>query len=97
MNGEAGAIDTRLQRAKIVRQYFGKHRYHTVGKVDRVAASSRFAIERGAGAHIPGHIGDRYDDMPPAAILGVRVGLGPNRIVKVTSVRTVDRDQREVA
>jgi hypothetical protein len=35
--------------------------------------------------------------MPPVAILGVRVGLGPDRVVKVTSIRTVDRDQREVA
>jgi hypothetical protein len=35
--------------------------------------------------------------MPAAAILRVGVRLGPDRVVKVTGIGAVDRNQRDVA
>ena len=96
MGGEAGTIDARLQRAEIVRQPLGKHRDHAVGEINRVAAPSGFAVERGGGADVPGDIGDRHDKVPTAAVLRVGVGLGPDRVVEVAGIAAVDGDQREV-
>ena len=94
---EAGAVDAGLQRAQLVRQRLGQHRHDAVGKIDRIAAPLRLAVERAAGPHIPGDVGDRDDEMPAAAVLRVGIRLGPHRVVEIAGVAAVDRDQREIA
>ncbi len=97
IDGEAGAIDSRLQRAQLVRQGLGQHRHDAIGEIDRIAAPLGFAVERAAGPHIPGDVGDRDEEMPAAGIGRVGIGLGPYRIVEIAGVAAVDRDQGQVA
>ena len=97
MDGEAGAVDTGLQRAKLVRQCLWQHRHDAVGEIYRVAAPLRLAVERAAGEHIRGDIGNRDDQMPAAGVLPIGVGLGPDGIVKIARVAAVDRHQRQAA
>ena len=97
VDGEAGAVDAGLQRAQLVRQRLGQHRDDAVGKIDRIAAPLGLAVERAAGPHIPGDIGDRDDEVPAAAVLRIGVRLGPHRVVEIAGVAAVDRDQRDIA
>src|SRR5262249_10424212 len=43
---------------------------------------------------IPGDIGDRDERMPAALVFGI--GLGPNRIVEIARIGTIDRDERDL-
>ena len=97
MNGEAGALLARPQRAQPVGQRLRQHRHHAVGKIDRIAALARIPVERFIGAHIMGDVGDGDEDMPAARIVRVAVGLGPYGIVEIARVDAVDGDQRHGA
>jgi hypothetical protein len=99
----AGGVDPQLdeqrpaillgtQAAPAVRQRLRQHRHDAVGEIGAVAALPRDLVERGAGADVVGHVGDR-DDQPPA--LAVR--LGEHRVVEVAGVGPVDRHERHGA
>ncbi len=96
-HGDAGAFQPLVQRAEIARQALGQHRHHPVGEVGGVAAPPRLAVERRAGGHVVGHVGDRHPDDVAAGVGGVVVGFGVDRVVVVAGVRGVDGDQRQVA
>ena len=85
-----------LQRAEIVGDALGQHRHDAVREIDRVAALPRFLVERAAGPHIGGDVGDGDDHHPAAAIGGVGIGFGPDRIVMVARVGGIDGDERQV-
>ena len=94
---ETGAVDRRLQRAKIVRQRLRQHRHDPVGEIDRVAAAQGFTVEGAARSDIPGDIGDRDNQAPTSGIGRVPIGFGPHRIIEIARVAAVDRDQRQRA
>ena len=95
-HGEAGALLALLQRAEVVGDALGQHRHDAVGEIDRVAALPRLAVERGAGAHVGGDIGDGDDDDEAAVIVRVGVGLGVDRVVVVLGVGRIDGDERQM-
>ena len=97
LDGEAGPVHIRLQRAEIVRQPFGQHRHDAVGQISRVAALQRFNIERAVGAHEKTDVGDGDDDAKAARIFRVGVGFGEHRVVMVFRVGGVDGDERRRA
>ncbi len=72
--GERAARLARHQRTQVVGDALRQHRHDAVGEVDRVAADQRIAIERRAGPHIEGDIGD--GDADDVAALVVRIGIG---------------------
>ncbi len=56
--GKRRAILIWAQRTEIVGNPLRQHRHDAVGKIDRIAAILRLAVERAAGVHIGGDIGD---------------------------------------
>ena len=68
------AVFVRAQRAQIVGDALRQHRHDAVGKIDRIAALERGAIERRARPHIMRDVGDGDADDMAAAI--ARVGIG---------------------
>ena len=56
--GKRRAILVWAQRTEVVGNPLRQHWHDTVGKIDRIAALLRLAIERCAGARIGGDIGD---------------------------------------
>ncbi len=97
LRGDASAVGRGNQRAEVVRQRLRQHRHDPVGKVDRVAAPRRLAVEGATRRHVSGDIGDRDDDMPTAGIGRIVVGLRPDRVVEIARVAAVDRDQLQLA
>ena len=97
MHRVAGAIFARHQRTQPVRQRLRQHRHDAVGKIDRIAARCRLAVERAVRGDVERDIGDRDDEMPAARIGRVGIGLGPHSIVEIARVAAVDCDQRHVA
>ena len=83
----------RPKRAEIVRQRLRQHRYNPVGKIDRVAAPTRFAIQCGFGPDIMGDIRDRDHDGPAAALNGG----GKNGIVEIACIGAVNGNERHLA
>ncbi len=68
-HGERGAVLARPQRAQIVGDALRQHRHHAVGEIDRVAAHQRLAVERRAGRHVMGDVGDGDGDDEAAVIV----------------------------
>ena len=85
------------QRAQIVGDALGQHRHDLVGKIDRVAARERFAVECGARPHVVGHIGDRDIDDEAAAVRRVRIGPREHRVIVILGIDRIDGDQRDIA
>ena len=96
-HGERGAILAGPQRAQIVGDALRQHRHDVVGKVDRVAADQRFAIERGAGPHVMRDVGDGDRQDEAAAIVRIGVRLGMHRVVVILGVGRIDGDERQRA
>ena len=71
---ERRAVLARPQRAQIVGDALGQHRHDAVGKIDRVAALGRRAIERRARPHVVRHVGNGDADDVAARIARVRSG-----------------------
>ena len=92
--GEAGPLLAFAQRTEIVGNALGQHRHDAIGEIDGIAADARLAVERRAGAHIGGDIGDGDDDLDAAFIRRIVIGLGPHRIVMIARVRRIDGDER---
>ena len=86
----------RAQRTEVVGDALRQHRHDAVGKVDRIAALERGAVERRAGPHIMRHVGDSDTDDVTARIARVGVGLGMDGVVMVLGVRRVDGDERDL-
>jgi hypothetical protein len=95
LDRDAGAILVRLQRAEAVGERLRQHRDDAVGKIDRVAALQRLAVERVARLDVVGHVGDRDDGAKATIRQGLRIG--PDRIVEIAGVGTVDGHEIEVA
>ena len=95
-NCQRRAVFMRAQRAEIIRYPLRQHRHHTVGKVDRIAARERFAVESRARPYIVSDVGNGHVDDKSATIVRCRVGLGLHRIVVILGIRRVDRDERNV-
>jgi len=93
--GERGAVFVRTQRAKIVGDALGQHRHHAVGEIDRIAAHQRLAVERRAGRHVMGDVGDGDGDDEAALVVGRRVGLGVHGVVVILGVGWIDGDKRQ--
>jgi hypothetical protein len=96
-NGQRAARLAGLQRAQIVGDALRQHRYDAVGKVDRVAAQQRIAVESRSRPHVVGDIGNRDVKNITAVVVGIAVGFGMHRVVVVLGVRRIDGDERHVA
>ena len=94
---ERRAVFVRPQRAKIVGDALRQHRHDAVGKIDRIAALERFAIERRARPHIMRDVGDGDADDVAAGIARVGVGHGMDGVVVILGVGRIDGDERHVA
>ncbi len=94
---ERRAILVRTQRAQIVGDALRQHRHDAIGEIHRVAAHARLAVERGAGPHEPGDIGNGDADDVPARIFRIAVRLGVHGVVMVLGVGRIDGDERDVA
>ena len=90
-------VDALFQGAEVIRDALGQHRHDAVGEIDRVAALKRLAVERSAGAHIGGDIGDCDGDDYAAEVLLVGVGFRVDRVVMVLGVGRIDCEERQVA
>ena len=87
-----GARFVRAKRAEVVGQGFRQHWYHPVGKIDRVPAPSRFAVQRRFRPDIVGDIGNRDHDAP-ATFAGRR---GEDGIIEITCIGAIDGNERYV-
>ena len=94
-DGERRAILVRAQRAEIIGDPLRQHRHDAVGEIDRIAALQRLAVERGAGPHIGGDIGDGDAQNKSAGIGRIGVGLGMDRVVMVLGVGGIDGHEAE--
>ena len=83
----------RPQRAKIIRNRFGKHWHNTIGKINRITAFARFLIKRAVRADVMCYIGNG-NKKTPAAIFG---WFGKNRIVKIPRISPVNGHKRVIA
>ncbi len=92
---ERAARLARHQRAEIVGDALGQHRHHAVGKVHRVAARQRVAIERRARPHVEGDVGDGDMDDVAALVVRIVIGRGMHRIVVILGVGRIDGDERK--
>ena len=95
-HGNRGAILARPQRAQVVGDALRQHRHHAVGEIDRIAAHQRFAIERRAGRHIMGDVGDGDGENEAAVVVGRRVTLGVYGVVMILGVGRIDGDEWHV-
>ncbi len=80
------------QRAGAVGQRLGQHRLHRAGHVGAGAAAVGLGVDRAAGAHVGGHVGDVHPQPHEAVAL-----LGGDRVVEVLGVVGVDRERGQVA
>ena len=74
-----------------------QHRLDPVGEVDAVGLLAGVAVERRAGAHVGGDVGDGDPDDPAARVARIVVRLGVDGVVVVAGVGRVDGDQRQLA
>jgi len=87
-----GAIFVLAQRTDISAKNLRQHRHHTVGKIDRIPALARFAIERTARTNIITDIGNRDDCLESPC----SIRFGPYGVIVVACIRRIDRDNRNV-
>ena len=92
-----GPVLEGAQRAQVVRDPLRQHRHHPVGKIDRIAALERLAIEGRAGADVGRDVGDGDGDHEPAGVAGVGVGRRMDRVVVVLGVGRIDGHERQSA
>src|SRR5580704_10536849 len=95
--GKRWAILVWAQRTKVVGNPLRQHWHDTVGKIDRIAAILRLAIERGAGARIGANIGDGDAQNKAAGIGRIGVALGVDRVVVILGIFGVDGNERDRA
>ncbi len=95
--GKRRAILVWAQRTEVVGNPLRQHWHDTVGKIDRIAAILRLAIERCAGARIGGDIGDGDTQNKAAGIRRIGVALGVDRVVVVLGIHRVDGHERDRA
>ena len=95
-HGQTGAIDMFVQGAQITRQDIGQHRHHAVGEIGGIAAPPCLTVKGAAGRDVMGDIGDGDPDDMAARIAGLIVGHGVNRIIAVTGIDGVNRDQGQI-
>src|ERR1700731_354084 len=88
--GKRWAILVWAQRTKVVGNPLRQHWHDTVGKIDRIAAILRLAIERRAWPHIGGDIRDGDAQNKAAGIGWIGVALGVDRVVMILGIRRVD-------
>ena len=93
MAGHRRAVLLLDEGADIGAQDFGQHRDDAVGEIDRIAALPRLSVERAAGAHVIGHVGNGDDSL----VAAVSVRLRPDRIVVVARIGGVDGDDGDIA
>ena len=91
------AVFVRPQRAQIVGNALRQHRHDAVGKINRIAALDRGAIERRARPHVIGDVGNGDADEMAAAIARVRIGHGVHGVIVVLGVGRIDGDERHLA
>ena len=82
----------RPQRAGAVGQRLGQHRLHRAGHVDAGAAAEGLGVDRAAGAHVGGHVGDVHPQAHEAV-----VALGRDGVVEVLGVVGIDRERGQLA
>ena len=97
MRRKTAAVLAGSQRADAVGQGFGQHRDDAIGEIATVAAPIGLAVQRRAGPHIVGDVGDGDDQVPTAAIGRVAVRRRPHRVVEVARIGAVNGDQRDIA
>ena len=85
-----------LERAEIVGDALRQHRHHAVGKIDRVAAVERRAVERRARRDIVRHIGDCDADHMAAGVSRIGIGRRMHGVVVILGVRWIDGDEGDV-
>jgi len=95
-NGGSGARARRLGRKARSAQLACNQVEHTPAGLVQ-AQPARLAVERRAGGHVGGDVGDGNPDDVATRILGVVVGMGDDGIVVVAGVGGVDGDERQGA
>src|SRR6202047_1636422 len=95
--GKRWTILVWTQRTEVVGNPLRQHWHDTVGKIDRIAALLRLAIERRAWPRIGGDIGDGDAQNKAAGIGRIGVALGVDRVVVVLGVHRVDGNERDRA
>ena len=90
--GHAQPIFVRHERAQAVAQLLRQHGNDPARKIDRVAAIEALGIERRAGVHIVGHVGDRHDQPEPFALRFAIDG-----VVEILGRLAVDGHERQFA
>ena len=93
LDGDREAVLVRDERARVVGERLGQHRLDLAGDVDARGAAVRLAVDRRAGRHVRGDVGDVDPDPHDAAV----EPLGADRVVEVARGRRVDRERRQVA
>ena len=89
---QAATILIRTETAPALRERFWQHGDDAVGEIDAVTTVPRLVVEWRARADVMGYVGDSHDQPETVA-----VRLGPDRIVEITRVVAVDRDERDRA
>ena len=94
---ECRAVLVGFERAQIVGDALGQHGHDAVGKIDRVAAKKRLAIERGTGRHVMADIGNGDRKDKSSGVVGIGIGRGVHRVVVILGVHRIDGDERKLA
>ncbi len=94
---DTGTRHPLVQRTQIARQPVGQHRDDAVGKIGRVAAPPRLAVQRRSGAHVMCDIGDGDPDDKTVGIARRGVGFDITGVIVVARVRRVDGDKGDIA
>ena len=94
---EGRAVLVGSQRTKIVGNALRQHRHDAIGKIYRVAAADRFAIQRRARPHVMRHVGDCDGDEMPAGIARVGIRNRVHRVVVILGVGRIDGDERHLS
>ncbi len=87
------AFDVGIEAADAIGKLQRQHGHGAVGKINRRAPQSRLAIERRAGAHVMGHVGDVHVQQ----IIPIRPALHQHSIVKILGRFAVDGHDGQIA
>ncbi|MNM57134.1 hypothetical protein D3C81_683270 [compost metagenome] len=86
---KAHAVFLRPQRTDAVGQRLRQHRHHEAGEIHRRRAALRLVIQRCAGTHVVGHVGDGHHQTE-----AVVVRFAVHRVIEVLGVLAIDGHQR---
>ncbi len=92
LDRHAAPLDVRAQAAEVARERVRQHRLDRAGHVDRERALRRVPVERRAGRHVRGHVGDVHPRAQPVAL-----ALDADRVVEVLRALGVDRVRGQAA